>query len=239
MCEKRKWSRVLRTGACIGLIIVGACAAPEKSVRPGVNDEYKGSDVGKWVERFESESREIYKEREKIARAAGVMPGMMVADVGAGTGFLTELFSQEVGASGRVFAVDITPAFLAKIAADAKARGITNITTILGAEKDTNLAAGCADLVFVCDTYHHFEFPKNMLASIGRALRPGGMLVVVDFDRVPGKSRQWVIDHVRAGKDEVRKEIEEGGFEFVDQPATPFLAENYILRFRRPGTGRF
>jgi len=217
--------------------LIGACAAPEKSVRPGVNKEYQGSDVAQWVERFESESREIYREREKIAQAAGVGEGMKVADVGAGTGFFAVKFSQSVGASGHVYAVDITPAFLEKIDADAKVRGLKNITTVMGADRSTNLAAECIDLAFVCDTYHHFEYPKSMLASIHRALKAGGVLVVVDFDRVPGKSRQWVLDHVRAGKDEVTREIEASGFERIDQPSTPFLTENYVLRFRKPGKG--
>jgi predicted methyltransferase len=87
---------------------------------------------------------------------------------------------------------------------------------------------------FVCDAYHHFvEYPA-MLASIRQALVPGGTLVVVDFDRVPGTSREWLLTHVRAGKDEVRGEIEEAGFEFLDEVDVEGFAENYLLRFRRP-----
>ena len=86
--------------------------------------------------------------------------------------------------------------------------------------------------MFVCDTYHHFTYPRTELASLHRALRPGGRLVVVDFERVEGVSSDWVLEHVRAGKEAVRAEIEAAGFTFLDQPATG-LEENYCVRFRR------
>ena len=220
---------------CILYVLLGACAAPEESVRPGVNQEYQDTPLATWEERFEAESREIYREREKIARAAGVREGMKVADIGAGTGIFVETFSTAVGASGHVYAGDIKPEFLEKIERDARGRDLKNVTTVLGAERSANLPARSIDLAFVCDTYHHFEFPRSMLASIRRALKPGGTLVVVDFERVPGKSRQWTLDHVRAGKDEIIREIEAAGFDLVDQPPTPFLAENFLLRFRKKG----
>lgn len=207
--------------------------APDQSVRPGVNCEYETTPVETWVERFEAESREIYRERDKIMEAAGIKPGMMVADIGAGSGFFTEIFARRVGPSGKVYAVDIKKEFVERIDQRAKEQGLSNIATVLCTDKDTKLPPNSIDVAFLCDTYHHFEYPARTLASIHRALRPGGMLVVVDFDRVEGKSRQWVLDHVRAGKDVVMSEIRAAEFEFVDQSATPFLTENYMLLFRK------
>src|SRR5438445_2054730 len=97
--------------------------ATEPSVRPGINAEYRNPDVKQWVERFETESREIYRERERIADYVGLKPGSAVADIGAGTGLFTELFARRVGPSGRVFAVDIVPEFLEHIRARSKAAG--------------------------------------------------------------------------------------------------------------------
>ena len=71
------------------------------------------------------------------------------------------------------------------------------------------------------------------MASLHRALRSGGEVVMVDFERIPGVSREWVLDHVRCGKDEVIAEVEGDGFELVEELAVPGLAENYVLRFRR------
>ena len=225
-------------GAILLVVLWIACAKPEPSIRPGVNDEYKTTDVDEWVGRFESESREIFRERQRIMQAAGVRAGMVVADVGAGSGFFTEMFAREVGEKGRVFAADITPEFLKRIEEKTQRQRLSNVTTVLSTERDSKLPANTVDLVFICDTYHHFEYPKSTLASIRRAMKPGGMLVVVDFDRVPGKSRPWVLDHVRAGKEVVRSEIEEAHFRLVDEPATPFLTENYVLRFRKWPRGR-
>jgi len=230
-----------RTIACLNLsfllAVLSACTpanrTPEQSIRPGVNSEYKTTPIEKWVERFESESREIFKERDRILRAADIRSGMAVADIGAGSGFFTEMFARQVAPKGRVYAVDITPGFIERIDARAKELDLSNITGIVCSDKDAMLPHGSVDVAFVCDTYHHFEFPAQTLASIHRALKPGGMLVVVDFDRAPGKTRQWVLDHVRAGKEEVRGEIAANGFKLLDEPPTPFLTENYMLRFRK------
>ena len=77
----------------------------ELGVRPGVNDAYRDADVDKWIERFEGENREIYANRRRIVETLHLKPGMVVADVGSGTGFLTALLAKEVGSTGRVYAV--------------------------------------------------------------------------------------------------------------------------------------
>jgi predicted methyltransferase len=127
--------------------------------------------------------------------------------------------------------VDIAAPFLAKIRERAKAAGRPNVETVLGTDKDTRLPANAVELVFICDTYHHFEFPAETLASMHGALKPGGLLVLVDFQRIPGKSSEWTMNHVRAGKETFIKEIVAAGFEVVDE--ADFLTENYLVRFRK------
>lgn len=73
------------------------------------------------------------------------------------------------------------------------------------------------------------------MASIVRALRPGGRLIVIDFERIPGVTREWVLNHVRAGKDVFKKEILEAGLRFEEEVEIPGLEENYFLRFSKPG----
>ena len=97
-----------------------------------------------------------------------------------------------------------------------------------------DLPEGSIDAAWICDTYHHFESPQATLASIKRALRPGGRLVLIDFERIPGVTRDWLLEHVRADKATFRSEVEAAGFEFVDEPEVEGLEENYVLRFRRP-----
>jgi len=216
----------------------GSASTPgeEKSVRPGVNESYLSPDldVDRFVGIFEGESREIYSAREQITRALELAPGMSVADVGAGTGLFLDSFSRAVGAEGHVYAVEISPRFLEHLEARARREGLAQVRVIRGAERSTSLPPASVDVAFVCDTYHHFEYPHSMLASLREAIRPGGTLVVIDFERVPGKSRDWVVDHVRAGRDEVRREIEAAGFSALAAAPVDGLVENYLLRFRRP-----
>jgi ubiquinone/menaquinone biosynthesis C-methylase UbiE len=203
-----------------------AAAAPEASVRPGVNDQYRrNEDVGEWLERFETGGREIFARRDAIVAAAGVRAGMIVADVGSGTGLFTVRLARAVGATGHVYAEDILPKFLKHVEARVRDEKLTNVTTVLGTDRSLGLADGSLDLVFVCDVYHHFEYPRSMLASIRRALKPTGVLFVIDLHK-----RGVMHGHVRAPKQVVMEEIAAAGFELVDD--VPLLQDNYVLRYR-------
>ncbi len=219
----------------IGLLLFAATAvavAQDKSVKPGINDPFKDPDVKGFVEKFEGESREVFVKRDKIVAACGARPGTVVADVGAGTGLFTRLLAKEVGPDGQVYAVDIASKFLEHVQKTCREAGLKNVTPVLCNQDSVDLPPNSVDLVFVCDTYHHFEYPQRTLASIRRALKPGGRLVVVDFVRVPGTSSDWVLGHVRAGQDVVEKEVAAAGFEKADE-AKDLLRENYLVVFRK------
>ena len=207
----------------------------EESVRPDINSKFLDPELNPqdWIERFEGESREVFRSRDAIVEAVGLKLGDTVADIGAGTGLFSMLFAEQVGSEGWVFAVEIALPFVERIGELANERGYTNITPLLGAERRVRLSPESIDVAFVCDTYHHFEYPHSTLASIYHALRPGGRLVIVDFERIPGVSREWTLGHVRAGKEEVREEIESAGFEFVAETEIEGLEENYFLTFQR------
>jgi predicted methyltransferase len=87
--------------------------------------------------------------------------------------------------------------------------------------------------MILIDTYHHFDDHEAMLASMLAALRPGGTLTVVDFDRHEG-AREWILGHVRAPKETFRAEIEAAGFEFLAQVPIEGMEENFLFNFRRP-----
>jgi predicted methyltransferase len=208
----------------------------EQSVRPGINDDFTNPrlDVDAMVARFEAESREVFAKRSAIARAVGAQPGMTVADVGAGTGVFVDFLARDVGAGGVCYAVEIAPKFVAALAARATARNQPQVRAVLGTERDVTLPAGSCDVVFACDTYHHFQYPRATLGSIHRALKPGGTLCIVDFERIEGTSRQWLLDHVRCGRETVIEEVTAAGFDLV--AVVPLgLEENYFLRFKKRG----
>lgn len=207
--------------------------AAETSVKPGINESWKSEEIGPLIARLEPESREIFLHRGLIASVVGPKPGGAIADVGAGSGFMAHLFSKQVGPAGKVYAVDINASLLEHIDVAARQKGLDNLETVHCTEKSVELPAGSVDQVFICDTYHHFEYPMNTLSTIHRALRPGGQLVVVDFERIEGVSREWILGHVRAGKEVFTAEIERAGFELVNEHDLEALEDNYILRFRR------
>lgn len=94
-------------------------------------------------------------------------------------------------------------------------------------------AGTVVDLVLLCDVYHHFEFPRPMLASLHAALREGGRLVVVDFERIEGVSDRFAIEHVRAGKGTVTDEIKDGGFDLVREIPLMTSEGQFFLEFSR------
>ncbi len=98
-------------------------------------------------------------------------------------------------------------------------------------ENTVNLPPESIDLAYICDTYHHFEYPFYMLESIHKALRPEGRLVIVDFERIKGISQTWILGHVRGGKGTVTDEVKDSGFDLVKED--PFMEEQYFLVFRK------
>ncbi len=206
---------------------------PEASVKPGINTDYlkPNLDVTPWVERFEREGREIYDHREAIVAAARIKPGSVLADIGAGTGLFTPYFSRAVGPKGKVYAVDIVPAFLDRIKNRAVSEGLANVQTVLGTERSVELPPNSIDVAFICDVYHHFEYPHSSMTSLHRALRPGGEVFLVEFKRIPGTSSDWIMGHVRAGQEVFTAEIKAAGFEQIEE--LPPLKDNYVVRFRK------
>lgn len=214
------------------LSLTAAAGAQKQSVKPGINASFLDPDVDQFVERFEREGRDVYDRRHEIVAACQIAPGMHVADVGAGTGLFTLLLAKAVGPEGKVYAVDIAKKFIDHIAALCQQKGITNVTGIVCDQDDVRLPRHSVDLVFICDTYHHFEFPQKTMRSIHEALRPGGRLVLVEFRRIEGRSSDWVLEHVRAGQETFAREITDAGFRQIDEKPD-LLRDSYLLIFER------
>ena len=222
----------------LALIFPALGYAQKESVRPGINDSFREPNVDLFVGRFEVESREVFARRERIIAQCEIKPGQTVADIGAGTGLFTRLLSDAVGEKGRVIAVDISPKFLKRIQDACRETGRKNVETLLGKDDSTELPADSIDVAFICDTYHHFEFPYKTLASLHRALKPGGRVVLVEFQRVPGKSSAFILSHVRAGQEAFEAEFARSGFRKVRE-ASGVLEENYLDVFEKAATLEF
>ena len=215
------------------MLLSGQLLADEQSVRPGINRHYENPNWQQWVATFESPGRELYDRRHDVVRATGARPGMHVADIGAGTGLFTRLFAPRVAPGGKVYAVDISETFVQNILRTSREQGLTNVEGIVNTSREASLPDHSIDLAFLADTYHHFEYPQTMLASIHRALRDGGRLVVIDFRKNPRTSSRWVMGHVRSNREGVIREIEPAGFRLIDD--RPLLRTNYFLVFEKTG----
>ena len=216
------------------LVLLGTTAAysQDTSVAPGINKPFQKPDLAEFQGKFEKEGREAYDHRDKIVEACQIRAGMAVADVGAGTGLFTRLFAPLVGQKGHVFAVDISQEFVDHIELAARKDNLPNIEGIVCKPDSIGLPESSVDLVFICDTYHHFEFPQKTMRSIHKALKPGGRVVLVDYRRIAGESTDWVMEHVRAGQEVVEKEVTECGFRRVGE-AKGLLKENYLVVFEK------
>ncbi len=198
---------------------------------PTIDDGEVNLDV--WLERLEVGSRELYSAREAVVAAAGLKEGDVVADIGAGTGLYTLLFAEAVGAKGHVYSVDIEPLFLDLINRRAEDMGLYNITAVLGRRNDISLPEQSVDVVFIADTYHYFENREDIMRTVRNALKPGGSLIIVDYEITSETVRPDDKSHVRFGKAGVISEMEYVGFETSDDVTVDGLSENYFVRFQK------
>lgn len=139
-----------------------------------------------WLER---ESREKEERTDVLVKALSLKSGMNIADVGAGTGFLSRQMAASVGANGTIYAVDIQPEMVSKLKNLAKT--YSNIKPILAEVNNVNLAPSSIDMAIMVDVYHELEYPYEVVQSILKSLKPNGKLVLVEYraedDRVPIK----------------------------------------------------
>jgi protein-L-isoaspartate O-methyltransferase len=162
----------------------------------GIGKFYMGREIAKvmtylgasWLERPERVKEE---EPAKLLKALDIKPGMVVADVGAGSGYHAFMLSPLVGEKGKVIASDIQLQMLDLITRRQKKLKIANIVTVKGTETDPKLPPGEVDLILMVDVYHEFSHPYEMTEKMIAALKPGGRLVFVEFrmedDKVPIK----------------------------------------------------
>jgi ubiquinone/menaquinone biosynthesis C-methylase UbiE len=129
------------------------------------------------------EARDNVREAQEVMDRAGVVPGMTVADIGAGEGYYTVRLAARVGAQGRVLAQDIIPAVRDKLAERVNREALDNVSVKLGAPADPKLPDNSFDRIFLMHMYHEITEPYEFLWRLRPALRPGGRVAVVDMDR--------------------------------------------------------
>ena len=200
---------LVAAGAAMSLLVCVAPAGAADVANPagvyeqrtpsadGIGKRYMGREIAQvmgwqgaaWLER---EEREREERTDLLLTELALKPGMVVADVGAGTGYIARRMATQVGFAGVVYAVDVQPEMIRMLESLAAQAKLPQIKPRLGAVDDVRLPAASVDLAVMVDVYHELEFPREVLASIVRALKPGGRVVFVEYraedSRVPIKA---------------------------------------------------
>ena len=178
---RSRTSRVVLCGL-VALAVAGGLAAQQQ---PGVHPisgrrfaPVMGYQGAEWLERREREQEE---EPDVALDVLKIQKGASVADIGAGSGYITERLAARVGATGRVFANDVQPQMLEILSRRLAMKQIANVTLVQGTVEDPKLAPASVDLELMVDVYHELSRPQVMLRHLREALRPGGRLVLLEY----------------------------------------------------------
>ena len=172
--------------------------------------------------------RDKTQKPESVVAALGLKPGMTVADIGTGVGYMLPYLSKAVGPSGKVLAEDVQTDFLDQAKAKVDAAKLSNVSLILGGFTDPKLPPAAVDVELVLDVYHHFDEPAKMLASLAPALKPGGHLVIVEYHKADSPQP----GHILREWSEVQREVEASGYR-LQARIDRITVNQYMLTFVR------
>lgn len=177
-------------------------------------------------------------EADRILEVLGIRAGMRVADVGAGRGEWAVELARAVGPEGRVYATEIDNDRLDDIRRAAKRAGLANVQVVKAGSTETGLPQACCDAILLRHVYHHLAEPESTLASLGSALRPGGLVAIIDFESWGWSSPPATAAPIRRGHGMplslLEQEVTRAGFEVVrSEPG--WSGRDYLVVARRPG----
>ncbi|MBD3880704.1 class I SAM-dependent methyltransferase [Phormidium tenue FACHB-886] len=179
-----------------------------------------------WLER---PSRQVEEQPDRAIAALDLQPTDVVADIGAGTGYFSFRISQRVP-EGKVFAVDLQPEMIEILNFLKQEASISNVEPILGSIDNPNLPLESVDLALMVDAYHEFEYPKEMMTELFKALKPGGQVVLLEYR---AENPLILIKGLhKMSQRQVKKEM--GAIGLVWQETKGFLPQQHFMVFRKP-----
>jgi SAM-dependent methyltransferase len=221
-----------RRAAAVALVVmlaVWGASAQQPGVHPvsgRVFAQPMGVQGAPWLERSERQEEE---EPDRALRILKIPKGAVVADVGAGSGYMTVRMAKIVGPEGKVYANDIQPAMLDLLRKNVEKAKLTNVTPVQGSLDDPRLPAGALDLILMVDVYHEFSQPQKMLQKMREALKPGGRLVLLEY-RGEDPSVPILPEH-KMTRAQAKLEVEHEGFTLAS--VNEDLPRQHIFVFTR------
>jgi SAM-dependent methyltransferase len=224
---------------CARALLVGvgallAAGAGRERGAPATHGEHDATvrhsfaDVETWVARFDDPTRAAWQKPDSVVAALPLGPGKTVLDIGAGTGYFNRLFAERVRPGGRVFAADVEPNLVAHMFGRARSEATPEVFPILVPIDEPRIPIP-ADVVFICDTYHHIDDRIEYLGRVGRLLAPGGVVAIVDFI-VAETPVGPPVEH-RLPPEQIEAEMAKAGFRLARRET--FLPYQYFLVFER------
>lgn len=193
----------------------------------GMNHAF--DDPERWSKVFDNPERDVWQKPDEVVAALKLQPGMVVADLGAGTGYLLERLSRAVGPEGKVLALDVEPSLVEHMKVRAREAGLENVEPRVVDPADPGLAVGSVDRIVTVNTWHHIGDRPAYARRLAESLKPGGELHVVDFDL---DAERGPDPQHRLSPEAVIAELAAGGFEAAAAAET--LPDQYIIVGRTP-----
>ncbi|MGD9850766.1 MAG: class I SAM-dependent methyltransferase [Nitrospirales bacterium] len=187
-------------------------------------------DIATYIQNLERPERDVDQQPEKVVEVLNLTPGMVVADVGAGSGYFTRRFAKAVGETGHVLAVDIEPKMLDYNKRELDKLGMADRASfIIARPDDPSLDESSVDLVFLCNAYHHVEHHAEYWAKIKSALKPDGRVVIIDFYHDERSGNLSFSKHHLVPRERVIANMEKAGLTLSKEHT--FLSRQYFLEF--------
>jgi arsenite methyltransferase len=180
-----------------------------------------------YIAMLDDPARDAYQKPDEVVRALALKPGETVADIGSGSGYFTLRLAAAVGDTGRVYGVDIDPDMIRHLNRRVRDAAVRNVQTVLSEPDDPLLADASIDRFVIVDTWHHIEKQPEYLALMKKMLKPGGQVVMIDFQK-----RELPVGpplEMKIARENLVRQMETSGFRLVKEHA--FLPYQYFLVF--------
>jgi ubiquinone/menaquinone biosynthesis C-methylase UbiE len=214
---------VIRRACVIAITVVVACA-----LQQAVNAQLASRPAAEWTKTLESPERIASLRIADVIARLNLKPSDVVADLGAGTGLFALPLAKAVP-SGRVYAVELDQEFLTHIGGKAKAENVKNVVTVLGQFTDPALPARDVDVAFFHDVLHHVENRTAYLKSVAGYVKPGGRVVVIEFN--PGDSPHKAEPQLVVSKEQTAAWMADVGF--VPAEDVQLFNDKWFVVYRR------
>jgi len=213
---------------CFAALLVSQAVASAQNPPKTMEEMHRLHQNSKaYIAVLEDPARDAYQKPHEVVMSLGLKEGETIADIGAGSGYFAFRFANHVGENGRVYAVDINPDMIIYMNRRIRDMKVKNMVTVLAVPDDPLLMDGSIDRFFICETWHHIQNQTQYLALMKKMLKPGGRLIIIDFQK-----RDLPVgppDEMKVAREDVINQLRAAGFQLEKEDT--FLPYQYFLIF--------